>query len=377
MNNLIYWAPFISNVGTIRSCMNSAIAYKKFSDNKNSVKIINVFGEWNAYNSILKENGIEVVDFYPNLAKYIPSSGYIKSRLAYIFIFLLAFFPLLNFLKKEKNSYFIAHLITSLPLFLILCFNFKSKMILRISGYPKLNFLRKFLWKIVNKKLFMVTCPTVELKEKLHNLNFLDDSKLKFLPDAIINIKDFYINREKIVNLPTKKKFILSVGRLTKQKNYEYLIYEIKDFLIKNKNYDYIIIGDGEDKKYLEKLVTNLNLKERIFLLGHQSNPFFYMKKASFLIMSSLWEEVGFVLVEAALSNLVVISSDCPNGPKEFLSNGDAGFLYKSNKKGELKRILDDIINEDTLKKTILAKRNSLSYTRFRHYISLKKLLSI
>jgi len=101
------------------------------------------------------------------------------------------------------------------------------------------------------------------------------------------------------------------------------------------------------------------------------------MKKASFLIMSSLWEEVGFVLVEAALSNLVVISSDCPNGPKEFLSNGDAGFLYKSNKKGELKRILDDIINEDTLKKTILAKRNSLSYTRFRHYISLKKLLSI
>ena len=46
------------------------------------------------------------------------------------------------------------------------------------------------------------------------------------------------------------------------------------------------------------------------------------MKKARALILSSLWEEVGFVIVEAAFCNLFVISSDCPNGPKEFLANG-------------------------------------------------------
>lgn len=378
MNNLIYWSPFISNVGTIKSCMNSAIAYKKFSKNDNAVKVINVFGEWNIYKDDLKENGIEIINFYPKLIKFIPSSGYIKSRLAYIFIFIIAFFPLLNFLKKEKNCIFIAHLITSLPLFLKLCFSLNNKMILRISGYPKLNFLRKYFWKIVNKKLFMVTCPTIELKDKIRNLNFLDESKLKFLPDAIINIKDFYIKKNKSLNLPTKNNFILSVGRLTKQKNYKYLIYEIRKFLMHNKNYDLIIIGDGEDKNDLEKLIINLNLKERIFLLGHQQNPFFYMKKASFFIMTSLWEEVGFVIVEAALSNLSIISSDCSNGPKEFLSHGKAGFLYKSNKNGELQKIMDNIIHEDTLKKKrILAKRNALTYTRFRHFHSLKKLLSI
>ena len=49
MQNLIYWAPFLGNVGTIKSTLNSALAFKKFSNQKYNVKIINVFGEWNNY----------------------------------------------------------------------------------------------------------------------------------------------------------------------------------------------------------------------------------------------------------------------------------------------------------------------------------------
>ena len=52
--------------------------------------------------------------------------------------------------------------------------------------------------------------------------------------------------------------------------------------------------------------------------------------------MSSLWEEVGFVIVEAALCNTFVISSDCPNGPSEFLDGGKNGILFKSNVEDEL-----------------------------------------
>ena len=74
MNNLIYWSPFIGNVGTIKSCMNSAIDAKKFSNGNNIVKIINVHGEWNEYLDIFKENNIEVINFYPNLIKFFPTS---------------------------------------------------------------------------------------------------------------------------------------------------------------------------------------------------------------------------------------------------------------------------------------------------------------
>ncbi len=376
MKNLIYWSPFISNVGTVKSCLNSALAFNKFSKKDFNIKIINVFGEWNNHIDVIKKNNIEVINFFPNLVKFIPSSGYIKSRLAYIFIFLISFFPLLNLLKKEKNSYFIAHLITSLPLFLNLIFNFNCKMILRISGFPKLNFFRKFFWKIASKKVFLITCPTIELKEKLTNFNLFDRNKLKFLPDAIINIQDFINKKSVIHDIPTKKKFILSVGRLTRQKNYEYLINEANLFLKKNLDYDLLILGDGEDKEKLKNLINNLNLNDRIFLLGHIDNPYYFMKKASIFILSSLWEEVGFVIVEAALSNLVIISSDCPNGPKEFLDNGYGGYLFKSNIKNSLNKILNDLNYNQFSDKRILAKKNALKYTRFRHHIEFKKLLS-
>ncbi len=103
------------------------------------------------------------------------------------------------------------------------------------------------------------------------------------------------------------------------------------------------------------------------------------MKKAKAFILSSLWEEVGFVIVEAALSNSLIISSDCKNGPKEFLENGKAGFLFSNNQKKALYNSCILFMNEskkNILEKKIKAKKNSLKYTMFRHQVQLKKLLN-
>ena len=375
MYNLVYWSPFIGNVGTIKSCLNSAIAAKKFAKGKNSVKIINVFGEWNKHIKIFNDNEVEVINFFPNLIKYFPNTGYLKSRILYIFIFVISFVPLLKFLKKEKECYFIAHLITSLPLMLNFLFNLKCKMILRISGYPKLNIFRKTFWRIVNSKIYLLTCPTYELFNKISNLNLLNSNKIKVLPDAIINMHEFIEQKKRSKSLSFDKKIILSAGRFTKQKNFKFMINELSDFLLKNQNYDLVILGDGEEKKEIEKLIQKLNMKDRIHMPGFKENPMSYMIKADIFILPSLWEEVGFVIVEAALSNLLVVSSDCPNGPKEFLDNGEAGFLFASNEKNALKSTILKI-DDDNKKKKIKAKRNCLIYTRFRHYLALEKLLS-
>ena len=57
------------------------------------------------------------------------------------------------------------------------------------------------------------------------------------------------------------------------------------------------------------------------------------MKNAQAFILSSLWEDPGFVLIEAAMNNLFLISSDCKNGPSEILDNGNRGYLFKNNEK--------------------------------------------
>ena len=117
-------------------------------------------------------------------------------------------------------------------------------------------------------------------------------------------------------------------------------------------------------------------MKDRIFILGYSDRVYSYMKNASFLILSSLWEEVGFVIVEAAVNNLFIISSDCRNGPKEFLQNGRAGILFKTNVKNDLMSKLIDLNINDHKNSKILAKKNSIKYTKFRHYLKLKKVLS-
>ena len=383
MKTVFYWSPCLNKVGTVKSTVNSAISLSKYSNNEYKVKIINACGEWDEYLEIFKNNNIDVVNFTFKFFIHLPKNGFLKSRISYLIIILFSLFPLIRILKKEKPDFIIMHLITSLPIMLNNIFKFKTKFILRISGYPRLNFFRKILWKNSGKNLFCITCPTQDLITELKTNKIFNHNKIFYLQDAIIHIKNYIeINKknknELKVNIKKYPDYFLSVGRLTKQKNYSYLILEFANYLQDNSGQILFIIGEGEEKKKLKELIKKKDLTHNIFLLGEIKNVYPYMKKAKALILSSLWEEVGFVIVEAAFSNLFVISSNCPNGPKEFLENGRAGYLFENNKKNNLAKKLKYF--DDTQKNLkdlkIKAKKNSSNFTLFRHHLKLKKILS-
>ena len=163
----------------------------KYKSNEYDVYLINACGEWDQYLEFINLHKIKLINLKFNYYKYLPKRGYLQSRLSYILIFIISFFPLIRLINKYKPDYIINHLITSLPLTLLLFFKFETKFILRISGYPKLNKLRKFFWKVMSNKLFYITTPSEELKNKLIQLNIFKKEKIFFLPDAIINIADF------------------------------------------------------------------------------------------------------------------------------------------------------------------------------------------
>ena len=84
------------------------------------------------------------------------------------------------------------------------------------------------------------------------------------------------------------------------------------------------------------------------------------MKKSKAFVLSSLWEEVGFVIVEAAFCNTTIISSNCMNGPKEFLINGKAGLIFENNKKDDLfknLKFLKNLKKSKYLRKKYLQKK--------------------
>jgi len=383
MKTIFYWSPCLSKVGTVKSTINSAISLSKYSREKYKVKIINACGEWDEYSEVLKKNNIDLIEFKFKFFSYLPKNGFLKSRISYLIIILFSFFPLLWVLKKDKPDFFIMHLLTSLPIILNNFFDFQTKFILRISGFPKLNIWRKFLWTYSSKKIYKITCPTHDLLSHLKDEKIFNKNKISYLQDAIINIQD-YVKKAKMYDIKfldkikNYDKYFLAVGRLTRQKNYPYLISEFSNYLKTDKEAILLIIGEGEEEHKLKELIRQNNISKNIFILSNIRNAYPFMKRARALILSSLWEEVGFVIVEAALSNLFIISSDCPNGPKEFLENGDAGYLFRSNKKNDLSEKIKNFVQEEkNLKKFKLkAKRNSSNYTLFRHHSSLNKILS-
>jgi len=377
---IFYWSPCLNPVGTVKSTLNSAISLQKYNGEKYEINLINAFGEWENYKGYCRDKNLKILDFKFKLYKYLPKEGYIQSRLSYVLIYFICFFQLKSLLKKHKPEFLICHLITSLPLTLLYLFSFDTKFILRISGMPRLNLIRKNFWKLISNKIFCVTSPSEELKYKLIEKKIFVNKKIHFLPDAILNLKDFSILKKKgELNIlqAKEKKIIFSAGRLTKQKNFSYLIKEFDEFSKNNNDFILIILGEGEEKEKLEKMIHQRNLSKKVFLYGRVNNVFKYFQFGEIFILSSLWEEVGFVIVEAALSNLFVISSDCPNGPTEFLEKGKNGILFKNNKKGELKNALKKFVKlDEKLKMRISLKKNSDKYTMFKHYLVLSKILS-
>ena len=269
---------------------------------------------------------------------------------------------------------------TFIPLILLFFFKYETKFILRISGFPKLNFLRKNLWKLVGKKIFKITTPTRLTSEFLKENEIFDEKKIHYLPDPIINISQINKllikkNKNKKNNNKTK---IIAIGRLTKQKNFDLLINAFEVISKKYPETKLFILGSGEKKSILEKKIINKFLSKRIFLLGHKNNVFKYLASADIFILSSLWEDPGFVLVEAGYMEKIILSSDCPNGPKELLENGKNGFLFKSGSTEDLIIKFQEMQNMDKdeiYKKKVFFKKKIKEFTLFSHYRILQKIV--
>lgn len=374
MINVYYWCPFIGNVATIKAVVNSAYSLAKY-DKKLLPTIINSCGEWDTFASNLNEKKIYLKNFKNFFKIDTKTTGYIKSRLVYFMIFISCFFLLKKTLKNDRPSYLIAHLITSLPLFIYLIFDFKTKLIIRVSGKVKMNFFRKLLWKYSKKNIFLITCPTKETQQELIKLKLIENSKIIYLPDPIIEINEITKQKKKIEHYNLKNRFFVTIGRYTKQKNHLLLIRCFKKIVQVDNDINLLIIGNGELKKNYIAEIQKLGLEDKVKLINFTKNVPFYLCRSLGLISTSLWEDPGFVMIESAACNTFVISSDCPNGPKEFIKN-DSGILFKNNDINSLEESILKYLNMNSievLKNKICAKKKTKYFTKFRHFEILSK----
>lgn len=119
---------------------------------------------------------------------------------------------------------------------------------------------------------------------------------------------------------------IVAVGRLTAQKDYPTLIQAFAA-LRAQRDARLVILGEGELRVTLEARIAELGIAEDVALPGFVDNPYAWMRQAALFVLSSAWEGLPTVLVEAMACGTPVISTDCPSGPAEILENGAWGRL--------------------------------------------------
>lgn len=138
---------------------------------------------------------------------------------------------------------------------------------------------------------------------------------------------------------------ILAAGRLAPQKDFPTLLRAFAR-VCGQRDARLVILGEGPERPVLERLVAELGLADRVALPGVEANPFAFMARARVFVLSSAWEGLGNVLIEALACGCPVVSTDCPSGPSEILQNGRFGRLVSVGDDAALAEAIIRILDE-------------------------------
>ncbi len=201
------------------------------------------------------------------------------------------------------------------------------------NTYKILDFFRRISYKKMDKIIMLNKTDSSIYRKKYKE-------KVVLIPNPIINL-------EKNIFEKKLNKTILSVGRLSKIKNYEKAIEVFSSIEKKYPDWKYKIIGKDEgEKEKLLKLIKNLNLKN-VEIKRETSNINEEYKKADIFLMTSINECFPMVLLEARSNFLPIISFDCDSGPRDIVINGYNGFLIKNKNIEKMKEKLIFLIENE------------------------------
>lgn len=231
----------------------------------------------------------------------------------------------------------------------------KNKLLVSVRNDPKIEYktsLTRFLMKLLCLRVDGIVFQTTDAKNYFPTY-MQKKSKIIYNPVK----KDFYENSYSV----NEKNNIVSVGRLTKQKNFLFLIRSFA--LIKDECKDNLYIyGDGEMKDDLIKLIESYKLQDRVFLMGNSSNLPTVLQNYKLFILPSDFEGMPNALMEAMATGLPCISTDCPcGGPKELL---DSDCLVEIRNEKELSNKILSFSNDYKML-DLLSNKNKLTAKTF------------
>jgi UDP-glucose:(heptosyl)LPS alpha-1,3-glucosyltransferase len=246
------------------------------------------------------------------------------------------------------------------------------------SLYPQYFLIEK---QVVEECDKVVALSKMRAREICDTYN-LDKNRVIVIPPGI-DLKKFYPSKKdtnllKELNLPENCKIILTVCRLSFEKNLEMLINSFNK--ISNDNVFLIIVGYGTQKEYLEGLVKKLNLTKRVIFTGERNDIERFYRIADLFVLTSIYEGFGLVYLEAMATGIPCIGLK-PDYPKiivssdEIINNGTTGLLVDPYSVDDLTEKICKIIDDDDLKNKLGKNARRVCEERYSWEKTVEKLL--
>lgn len=239
-----------------------------------------------------------------------------------------------------------------------------SKKILEIhfSRFKRLQYGRKGLWRLADWWRYKTDAKVVSRFDKFVVLTHEDKEYWGNLRNMCVipNARTFEVNQP--ATLEAKK--VVAVGRLNHQKGFDRLIdaWSIVDNVVSG--WKLQIVGDGELREQLQNNIRELGLSNQINIGRAEKDMMSVYKDASILAMSSRYEGLPMVLLEAQAAGLPIVSFDCKCGPKDVIENGVDGFLVEDGDIEQLAQKLVVLMQDANLRKQM----GSAAYAHSERY---------
>ncbi len=302
--------------------------------------------------------------YYPyNGEKVILNTPKTNNFFLKIYYFFKRIYKIKKTLNKEKEKVIISFVRNS-NIFNALI---NQDAILTIHNFQSID-IPNNLYGIIQKimiKLFynrakkIIAVSKAIKKDLITNFNIKKD-KIKVIYNPIDFKKIQEKSKEKIKHPffnNKNNKIILGCGRLIKRKNFSNLIKAFKRVNNNIPETKLIILGKGEERKNLKQLIKELNLQNKVNLIGAVKNPYKYMSQSDLFALPSNWEGFPMVLIEAMACGTQIVSTNCPSGPYEALKAGKYGELVPVKNYKKLAQAIIKTLNKPSIKEEAIKKR--------------------
>jgi glycosyltransferase involved in cell wall biosynthesis len=243
-------------------------------------------------------------------------------------------------------------------------YGFQEKVIVSPRG-PLTRYLEYFEpdlhKKLLHERLFCFSCKYADsiivasqgMKEECVDHFCADSARTIVIPNCVdfndINIR---VSESTDMNIPLGFQVICSAARLEREKSISFLL-KAFSLVRKQRKVKLAIIGDGSERRNLEKLSHELNIEEDTIFLGFQENPYKFIRKSDIYVHTCLFEGFSNSIIEAMACGVPVISTDCPYGPGEIITNNKNGILVGVDDSNGLIEAINTLLDDRDLRETI------------------------